>query len=432
MRRYRTNRPRRALLASFAAGCALLSLTVAMAAGRTTLPEQVSPGSKYRIAYAAGGQIHIIAADGSGDRAITSGDSPSWSPDGRVLVFQSARIAGNGLDLYLINADGTLVRRVVTHPGEDTAGNAGNDFDPAWAPNTDTIAFTSDRDGNNELYSTNSVGHALSRLTIDQAKDRDPSWSPDGTRIAFVSDREGNDDIYTMRSDGTVRRVTRDPGADDAPAWSPDGRTIAFQSSRDGNWEIYTISSDGTDPHRLTNNSVSDINPSWSPDGESIAFTSGGGDSAGGGHLVVINSAGGVARALTAPGQPADHAAWRPAVDLAVTVSGPRRIPKGHTARLRIAIRNLSPAPAFTVTLTGSIPPDSRGVRARASAGACTTSRPLRCVLPTVTSASPSSIELTLRPGHCGRMEIRPSVSGLEMDPDTANNRARLRLQVVC
>ena len=57
---------------------------------------------------------------------------------------------------------------------------------------------------------------------MNDAWDSDPTWSPDGTRIAFSSDRDGDDEIYTMRSDGTdVRRLTVNDAWDGEPAWSP-------------------------------------------------------------------------------------------------------------------------------------------------------------------------------------------------------------------
>ena len=56
-----------------------------------------------------------------------------------------------------------------------------------------------------------------------------PRWSPDGRTIAFVSERDGNQEIYSMRADGrTPTNLTRSPAPDDSPVWSPDGERIAF------------------------------------------------------------------------------------------------------------------------------------------------------------------------------------------------------------
>ncbi len=111
----------------------------------------------------------------------------------------------------------------------------------------------------------NADGSARTRITFGNAKlSRVPAWSPDGTKIAFSSNRDGNDEIYTMNPDGTgVTRLTFAPGVDLNPAWSPDSQRIAWYSNRDGNDEIYVMNADGSNVVRVTTNTVSDILPSW-------------------------------------------------------------------------------------------------------------------------------------------------------------------------
>ncbi len=65
------------------------------------------------------------------------------------------------------------------------------------------IAFTSDRDGNYEIYVLNADGSEQTRITNNTASDSDPAWSPHGTKIAFTSDRDGNYEIYVMNADGS-------------------------------------------------------------------------------------------------------------------------------------------------------------------------------------------------------------------------------------
>src|SRR5918996_557241 len=97
------------------------------------------------------------------------------------------------------------------------------------------IAFTSERDGNPEIYVAAADG-SLVRLTDNPGVDAQASCSADGTRIAFSSERDGNPEIYVMNTDGSeVTRLTEDPSIDGFPAWSPDGSRIAFASDRDGN-----------------------------------------------------------------------------------------------------------------------------------------------------------------------------------------------------
>ena len=137
------------------------------------------------------------------------------------------------------------------------------------------IAFMSDRDGNDEIYTMAADGSDPVNRTNNAALDGSPAWSPDGTRIAFQSNRGGNGncEIYTMAADGSdpVSR-TNNAAVDGLPAWSPDGTRIAFTSDRDGNSEIYTMSADGSDPVNRTNNGAIDVQPAWSPDGTRIAF----------------------------------------------------------------------------------------------------------------------------------------------------------------
>jgi dipeptidyl aminopeptidase/acylaminoacyl peptidase len=85
-------------------------------------------------------------------------------------------------------------------------------------------------------------------------------------KIAFASNRDGNREIYTMNSNGTgLVRLTNNPKGDHYPDWSPDGKCIVFNSTRDGNHEIYIMYSDGTAADRLTNDPSSDHLPEWQP-----------------------------------------------------------------------------------------------------------------------------------------------------------------------
>ena len=68
----------------------------------------------------------------------------------------------------------------------------------------------------------NADGSGLTRLTDNLADDRFPAWSPDGRRMAFTSDRDGNKEIYVMNADGSAQtRLTNNPDHDMDPAWSP-------------------------------------------------------------------------------------------------------------------------------------------------------------------------------------------------------------------
>ncbi|HUS81287.1 MAG TPA: hypothetical protein VM283_08475, partial [Armatimonadota bacterium] len=89
------------------------------------------------------------------------------------------------------------------------------------------LAFVSIRDGNPEIYVVNADGTGLKRLTSNAAEDIRPAWSPDGGLIAFVSDRDGDQDIWVMTPRGERQtNITNTNAFDDAPCWSPDGARL--------------------------------------------------------------------------------------------------------------------------------------------------------------------------------------------------------------
>ncbi len=141
------------------------------------------------------------------------------------------------------------------------------------------VAFSSNRDGNSEIYVMAPDGSAQTRLTNNPAEDSRPAFSPDGHRIAFQRDVAGTNDfdIYVMNADGSGETRLTSNSADDArPAFSPDGQTIVFRSDRDGKSQIYSMAPDGSRQLRLTKNTDNyDTDPSFSPDGRRIVFVRG-------------------------------------------------------------------------------------------------------------------------------------------------------------
>lgn len=142
----------------------------------------------------------------------------------------------------------------------------------AIAPRTEKIAFTSNRDGNNEIYIMNPDGTEQINLTNHGASDAQPAWSPDGKQILFTSNRNGTPDLYLMDADGTnVRKVFKNLKLRSAPAWSPDGKQISY-ARNDRLRGLFIASVDGTNEKLIALVGEFDGYSNWSADGTKIVF----------------------------------------------------------------------------------------------------------------------------------------------------------------
>src|SRR4029077_16451232 len=160
---------------------------------------------------------------------------------------------------------------------------AATDMFPQWSPDGRLIAFTSDRDGDPEIYVMRADGSGARRLTHSPGRDAHPFFSPDDRRIVFQSPRANGEDtnIYVMQADGSVVvQLTRLKGFAGVPAFSPDNTLIAFQWRETSNfdddkkWRICVMRADGSDVRVLTSGEANDQVPNWSPDGTRLIFYS--------------------------------------------------------------------------------------------------------------------------------------------------------------
>ena len=151
------------------------------------------------------------------------------------------------------------------------------DLAPTRSPDGLWIAFSSNRDGNWEIYAATVDGSTVIRLTDnDSAVDFDPSWSPDGTKLVYESNVDGNWELRMINLlTGEKLRLTDSASPDINPAWHPDGTKIAFQSSRnDGLWQLYELDLPTGAITRLSDGTTDDTDPIYSPDGNSILYKS--------------------------------------------------------------------------------------------------------------------------------------------------------------
>src|SRR5207302_1114790 len=167
-------------------------------------------------------------------------------------------------------------------PRQITTGS-GLDGWPTFAPDGNSIAYSSDRSGHFEVWIRQlGAGGREIAVTSDGGQNVQPAWSPDGTQIAFCSAGRGG--IWIVPSFGGAARQLTDFGS--SPAWSPDGSRIVFQSD-----DLADFGASGYpaySPSTIRTVSIADRKitpvtrpnvppgghglPSWSPDGKTLVF----------------------------------------------------------------------------------------------------------------------------------------------------------------
>ena len=241
-------------------------------------------------------------------RQLTNGGENAeayFSADGRKLIFQSTR-DGRACDQeYVMNVDGSGLKRVSNGSGKTTCG--------FFYQNDERIIFGSSHAEQQacpakpdpskgyvwgldpfDIYTAKPDGSDLRRLTNYGVYTAEAVVSPDGKRIVFTSLKEGDLEIYTMNIDGSdVRRLTTTPGYDGGPWWSPDGTKIVYRAwhpvdsalavdrallaqrlVRPNRMELWVMNADGSGQHQITQLGGANFGPSWTPDGKRIIFSS--------------------------------------------------------------------------------------------------------------------------------------------------------------
>jgi Tol biopolymer transport system component len=267
-----------------------------------------------------GGDIWVMPAlGGSARRIVESGNFPSWSADGKTILFTSGtsqfqlklqRVDAQGgpphdipvkfkaddplaaywfytsysSDMRWISfeADGNIF--VVSSEGGE-AKRLVKGHRPVWGANSQTIIYSNDEPGkNNSLWqipfstTDGTVSGASEPLTVGRGRDTQAAVSRDGKLIAFAA-QDISFNIETLpfdaemgRQTGPPQEITRGSNNIEFLSFSPDGQSIVFQSRRGARLHIWRVDI-GSAPVQLTSDpNFDDSIPRWSPDGQSIAF----------------------------------------------------------------------------------------------------------------------------------------------------------------
>lgn len=208
----------------------------------------------YELNLASGAEKNLTYAFGDLN-------APEISPDGKTIVFTRYFNDTNIPNLWLMDRAGGNFRQV--------SGIAA--WDPTWSPDGKQILFASDRDGTDQLYIINPDGTGLRKVTNLPALRGRSDWSPDGKFIVTYSGGPWKREVYVMNADGSnLQQLSPGGGNSQGPSFSPDGKWVAFTAYFDqpqdlNGCEIYILRVDGSDLRRLTNNDYCDYQPRWGP-----------------------------------------------------------------------------------------------------------------------------------------------------------------------
>jgi uncharacterized protein YjdB len=249
-------------------GRATVSASLADDADRVVAPAAEVAWTSDRPDVATVDPAGVVAGHRIGRATVTA--ATPWGSSAKLDVFVSAdfllasnRSGSVGIWQARLAALDTLLPLLV-----DSASNT----QPALSPDRTRIAFSSnrgDRDGNFDLFVMDADGSDIRRLTTERGTDGEPAWVSDGASIVFTSARSGVPQLYVVPVEGgEARALTASAGGNQSPAVSPDGRTVAFVSLRDGAPRIYRMGIDGGGEARVGTGALKEGAPAFLPGGE--------------------------------------------------------------------------------------------------------------------------------------------------------------------
>lgn len=198
--------------------------------------------------------IHIADIDGRNIKRLTHksnvwDSAPIWLPDGNTIVFAREYKDSDGEsheEIWQMNTDGTEKHQIKGLQGRspELLKDGRLLFQSKASPSQITIA--------------NMDGSRVVRLTNDTTDNMSPKISPDGSRIAYLSNRDGNQEVYTMALDGSEQnRLTFNAIQEWGPAWSRDGKHVFFSSQNVyGFYDLFKVNSDGSSIDKVLHNAA--------------------------------------------------------------------------------------------------------------------------------------------------------------------------------
>jgi TolB protein len=219
-----------------------------------------------------GANLNILSPYNSGD------SYPMWSPDGKKIVFTSARDFQSNLGHEIYVADQYGRNQI------NLSKNAANDKNPAWSPDGKKIIFTSDRNGKWNIYTMDSNG-GNQQLFYKSGSGicSCPVYSPNGEKVAFVLRKKEDTELCVINSDGAkINQILTIKTSDHlletensycAPSWSQDSKKIILHFIKNGLYEFYAVDTSGQTMNKITSGDANGIGPVWAPGMEKITFT---------------------------------------------------------------------------------------------------------------------------------------------------------------
>lgn len=179
-------------------------------------------------------------------------------PQACTLKDKNSILSPNGKwQAYVCNGDIYLSDMTFENTRNLTQNISSRDFSPDWFPDSQQIAFTSNRDGNLEIYTINTDGTGLKNISHSPHNETAPKVSPDGRKILYSSDRDGNGNreiyLHNLQS-GDLENITQSHKWELLSTWSKKGKYIYYSSNQDGNWEIYKYDLKSKQAKNITNN----------------------------------------------------------------------------------------------------------------------------------------------------------------------------------